>query len=276
MVIACSGASGSTALPDAQPSNCEPPPSARPSPSHRKPRCSIASSRIRRLLKRPHSTASHTSTAPAAELDHAARDLPRRVAGEGGVEPARASLERRDAQHQRQHRGRPPASHRRHRRDGEERDHAVRDGDEHHDDEAPEPGQHEQARGGAGAGRAPTAPTPARHTQPTARATPTGPRVHAVVLAAGRNEAPEHRCHRRRGRRPRATARGREDGVHMAAAQPRSQPAACASSTGARRRAEGPLTRSHLGPAVNRKPEKKSGMKPNVITAACTSEGETA
>ena len=55
-----------------------------------------------------------------------------------------------------------------------------------------------------------------------------------------------------------------------------SHPAA-SSSKGARRALTGQgATCSHLGPAVNRKPEKKSGKNPHTISAACTTAGGTA
>ena len=54
------------------------------------------------------------------------------------------------------------------------------------------------------------------------------------------------------------------------------QPQACINSGTSSRGASIGSTRSHLGTAVNRKPEKKRGVKPKVMTAACTSVGDNA
>ena len=55
-----------------------------------------------------------------------------------------------------------------------------------------------------------------------------------------------------------------------------SHPSAWASKGASKLWAGKGATCSHLGPAVNMKPAKNSGMKPNTITAECTSEGASA
>ena len=55
-----------------------------------------------------------------------------------------------------------------------------------------------------------------------------------------------------------------------------SQPPACRNRGHCRRGTGSGSTRSQLGPAVNRKPAKNSGMKPNTMAAACVSVGDTA
>ncbi|MDT4855719.1 hypothetical protein FQZ97_900830 [compost metagenome] len=66
MLRAWIGAKPSTAVPVPQFHKCETPESTKARPSHKNPRCNIASRRIFKLCARPQTAASHSTTPPAA------------------------------------------------------------------------------------------------------------------------------------------------------------------------------------------------------------------
>ena len=118
--------------------------------------------------------------------------------------------------------------------------------------------------------------TPSRLTQPTPQPTPT-----TMACTRSGTGLRQISCQNRplTHIRPTVASAKPKSAIRVSMCAPANhshQPPACSSRGVSNWRTSGGATWSHLGPAVNMKPEKKSGMKPKLMTAPCARDGDMA